>query len=391
VSLATLLVATLAAHASADTTLPSLQARIAAIAATVDGDVGAAALHLESGVGVATRGDDLFFLASVYKLPIAVALLRRADAGTVGLGDTVRLAPWDFRLGRATLAPNAPGGGGAYTVAELLRAMIADSDNTAGDAILALAGGPSAVTDTLRALGLGGIRIDRSALATLLEFYGVGDLPLGSELTPERVAALVQASRAADRSAALDRFAREPWDSASALAVAELLDRLWRGELLSARSTALLLGHLEGGWIETRLVAGVPPGTRVWHKTGSYAAAATHDAGIVELPDGTHLVVVVLVRQPRRDTEAAERAIAAITRAAWEFWAARPSNPRGGQPDAGEARPRSRATRPSSARRCGTAAGWRGPHPATRAGSRPRPRPARRPRRGSTRTYRRTP
>lgn len=320
-SLVYLLVAAFAAPAPADTTLPSLQARIAAIAAALDGEVGAAAIHLESGVGVATGGDEPFFLASVYKIPIAVALLRRVDAGTVALGDTVRLEPWDFRVGRATLSPNAPGGRGAFTVGELLRAMIADSDNSASDAVLARAGGPSAVTDTLRALGLGGIGIDRTELGTVLEFYGITDPLPDHELTPGRVAALVQASRPADQRAALARFAAEPRDAASALAVAELLDRLWRGELLSARSTGLLLRHLEGGWIDTRLPAGVPPGTRVWHKTGSYAAAATHDAGIVELPDGTHLVVVVLVRQPRRDTDAADRTIAAITRAAWEFWA----------------------------------------------------------------------
>ena len=322
--LACLLVAALAplSAARADTTLASLQAEIAAIAAALDGDVGAAAIHLESGHGVATGGEAPFFLASVYKLPIAVALLRRVDAGTVGLGDTVRLAPWDFRLGRATLTPNARDGAGAYTVAELLRAMITDSDNSASDAILARAGGPGAVTDTLLALGLDGIQVDRTELQTLLEFYGIEDSLLETESTPGRVAALVQASSSADRPAALDRFAREPRDAGSALSVAEFLDRLWRGELLSEGSTRLLLGHLEGGWIESRIPAGLPPKTRVWHKTGSYAAAATHDAGIVELPDGSHLVLVMLVRQPQRDIDAAERAIAAIARAAWEFWVA---------------------------------------------------------------------
>jgi beta-lactamase class A len=105
--------------------------------------------------------------------------------------------------------------------------------------------------------------------------------------------------------------------------MAEVLDRLWRGELLSGAGTRLLLEGLRNSAIETRIVAGVP-GTRVWHKTGTYGPAAIHDAGILELPDGTHLVLVVLVRQPRRDTEAAERAIVAITRAAWDFWAKRP-------------------------------------------------------------------
>ncbi len=312
------------AAAPADTTLHSLQAEIAALAAEFEGDVGAAVLHLETGQGAATRGDDPFFLASVYKLPVAIAVLRHVDAGTVALGDTIRLEPWDFRIGRATLAPNAPDAGGMYTVARLLEAQVRDSDNSASDALLRLAGGPRAATDTLRALGLDAIRIDRDEGETLLEFYGIGNSIPAEERTPDRLAARVQASPPEARVAAADRSARLPRDAGSALALAELLDRLWRGELLSPGSTALLLDHLRNGWIDSRIVAGVPPATPVWHKTGSYGEAATHDAGIVELPDGTHLIVVVLTRQPRRDMEAAERTIAAIARVAWNFWAAPP-------------------------------------------------------------------
>jgi beta-lactamase class A len=309
------------AAAPADTTLHSLQREIAALASEFEGDVGAAVLHLETGHGAATRGDDPFFLASVYKLPIAVALLRRVDAGSVALDDTVHLEPWDFRIGRSTLAPNEPDGSGAYTVTRLLEAQVRDSDNTASDALLRLAGGPRAVTDTLLALGLDGIRIDRDEGGTLIEFYGIGDSFPVKERTPDRLAARVQTSSPQARALSVERFARRPGDAGSALALAELLDRLWRGELLSRASTRLVLDHLRNGWIDTRVVAGLPTGTPVWHKTGTYGEAAIHDAGIAELPDGTHLIVVVLTRQPRRDTEAAERTIAAIARAGWEFWA----------------------------------------------------------------------
>ncbi len=306
--------------APADTDLSRLQKRIAALAAAFDGDVGVAAIHVESGRGVAASGDRPFFLASVYKLPIAVALLRRVDAGTLALSDSVRLDPWDYRIGRATLAPNRPGGAGMYTLARLLDAMLTDSDNTASDALLALAGGPRAVTDTLAALGLEGIRVDRSEGETLFEFYGLPDSIPAVERTPARVSALVQASSSEANADAVARFAADPKDAASALALAEFLDRLWRGELLSATATRLVFERLRNSAIETRIVAGVPPGAPVWHKTGTYGPAAIHDTGIVELPDGTHLIVVVLARQPRRDTGAAERAIVAITHAAYEFW-----------------------------------------------------------------------
>lgn len=314
----------LSSPSPADTTLPALHAEIAGLVAGFRGDVGAAAIHLETGRGVAVGGETPFFLASVYKLPIAIALLRTVDAGAVSLGDTVRLAPWDFRIGRATLAPNRPGGSGAYTVARLLEAMIFDSDNSSSDAILRLAGGPGGVSGALHAMGIPEIRVDRSEVETLLEFYGIPDSLPEAERMPGRLTARVRASPAAARRAAVARFAAAPEDAGTALALAELLDRLWKGELLSPASTRLLLTHMRNGAIDTRILAGVPPGTPVWHKTGSYAAAATHDAGIVALPDGTHLAIVVLVRQPARDTEAAERLIADVTRAAWEFWTGEP-------------------------------------------------------------------
>jgi beta-lactamase class A len=316
--------------APADTTLRSLHAEITALAAGFEGDVGAAAIHLESGRGVAIRGEEPFFLASVYKLPIAVGLLRMVDAGAVGLADTVRLAPWDFRIGRATLSPNLPGGAGAYTVERLLEAMVFDSDNTSSDALLRLTGGPRAVNDALRAMGISDIRINRSEMETLLAFYGIDETLPEEERTPARLTARVRASSAAAQRIAVERFSANPEDVGTALALAELLDRLWRGELLSPASTRMLLSHMRNSAIDTRILAGVPPGTPVWHKTGSYAAAAIHDAGIVELPDGTHLVVVVLVRQPVRDIEAAERLIAAITREVWEFWAGSASAPLSG-------------------------------------------------------------
>lgn len=304
----------------ADTALTRLQADIAALLERFDGEAGVAAVHVESGRGIAASGERPFFLASVYKLPIAIALLRRVEAGTIALSDSVRLEPWDFRLGRATLAPNRPGGAGAYTVARLLESALRDSDNSASDALLALAGGPAAIVDTLRALGLDGIGIHRSEGEFLLDYYGLPDsLPI-EERTPARVTSLLQAVPAPVRESARQRFASDVRDAASALSLAELLERLWRGELLSPAGTRRLLGHLRHGWIDTRLVAGLPSGTPIWHKTGSWREAATHDAGIVELPDGTHLVLVVLVRQPRPDGAAAERLIADVARTAWRFW-----------------------------------------------------------------------
>jgi beta-lactamase class A len=51
--------------------------------------------------------------------------------------------------------------------------------------------------------------------------------------------------------------------------------------------------------------------------------AATNDTGIVTLPDGRHMAVVVFVSDSRADEATRERVIAEIARAAWDRWTAR--------------------------------------------------------------------
>ena len=63
--------------------------------------------------------------------------------------------------------------------------------------------------------------------------------------------------------------------------------------------------------------AGLPPGTRVAHKTGSITAIA-HDAGIVFRPDGTQYVAVILTRGFAKGDDA-DAVIAEISRALWEM------------------------------------------------------------------------
>jgi beta-lactamase class A len=61
--------------------------------------------------------------------------------------------------------------------------------------------------------------------------------------------------------------------------------------------------------------AGLPPGTRVAHKTGDITRVA-HDAGIVFRPDGSAYVLVVLTRGFEKLKDA-NRVIAGISRAIW--------------------------------------------------------------------------
>jgi beta-lactamase class A len=255
------------------------------------GRVGVHVRHLETGETFAARGGEPFFMASVGKLPLAVHVMRQVEAGHVRLDDVVRLD--SARMMRSPTAfRRRVSAGSRVTVAELLDAAISDSDNTAANELLHLTGGPDSVTAELRRLGLRGISLNRDYTR----------LQPPSSPTDTR-------------------------DTATPHAVGELLAALWNGRLVGPAATRHLMGWLtESRNPATRMVAGLPRGTPLAHKTGTWTregspgSSALNDVGIVTLPDGGHLVVVILVNDTRMSGVASEAVIARLTRAIYTQW-----------------------------------------------------------------------
>jgi len=108
--------------------------------------------------------------------------------------------------------------------------------------------------------------------------------------------------------------------------MAGLLRQLHEGREVSASSRTLLLKFLTETSVGLHRIKGLlPAGTPVAHKTGSSRTvngltAATNDAGIVTLPDGRHLVIVVFVSDSKADDATREAVIAKISRAAWDYF-----------------------------------------------------------------------
>ena len=73
-----------------------LDQRFAQIAAEAQGRVGFAARVLETGEETSLNPGEHFPMHSVYKLPIAMAVLRRVDAGELKLDQMVQVAKSDF-------------------------------------------------------------------------------------------------------------------------------------------------------------------------------------------------------------------------------------------------------------------------------------------------------
>ncbi len=253
--------------------------------------VGVSVLHLESSRRVSYRGGERFQMASVFKVPVAIAVLDAVENGRLRLDQDVEIRESD----REEVGPiyDSWKPGVRVTVAYMVDVMLVDSDNTAADKLIELLGGPAAVEKALTAKGVPGIRIS-------LDEKGMG-AAIRTDL------------------AALERGEQ---NGATPDAMAALLGRLFKGELLPGPSTLRVLDAMRRcATGDRRLRAGLPKGTEVRDKTGTLRSCS-NDAGIVTLPDGTHLVVAVFTRG---GTDPAKRdaAIASVARAAWEAFAPR--------------------------------------------------------------------
>ena len=246
----------------------------------------------------------LYPLQSVFKAPLAAAVLALVDAGQLRLNDRVRIAdedrePWTSRLSDAVAA--APGRILDLPVADLIALAVQESDNVAADVLMRRIGGPGALTAWLVAHGVNGMRIDRYEREAQPEIAGLG------AFRPEwRDRAAWIAARdslpPAPREAAAAAYLDDSRDTSTAPAALAFLKALALGQLLKPESTALMLRLMTATSLGPhRLLAGLPPGTVLAHKTGTSATVlgitpATNDVGLVTLPDGRRFAVVALLK-----------------------------------------------------------------------------------------------
>lgn len=243
----------------------SLEATVASLADAAQGRIGVAAMDLGTGRTVAVLGDQPFPMASTSKIAIAATYLDLVDQGKLKLNDKFPLMI-PQRSARFS-SPAAPVRPGAILSAQgLIELAITRSDNPATDALLAAVGGPAAVNRWIRKAGLSGMRLDRD-IATLVRDDG--------EFNPATTVDLR--------------------DSATPLAMVQLLAGLHQGRWLSASSRNVLLGAMERCVTgKRRLPAMLPQDARVAHKTGTLSNTSS-DVGIINTPDGRAIAIAVYV------------------------------------------------------------------------------------------------
>jgi beta-lactamase class A len=268
----------------------TLQHRIAEHAMAASGRVGVACslpgVKLDCNLNAAVK----LPMQSVYKLPIAMAILDAAENGKLALDQKVRFLPSDLISPgqHSPLRDAYPRANVEVPMEELLRLAVSESDGVASDILLRATGGPPVVDGYVKSLGIGGIRIRDT------------EKTLGSDVHAQ-----------------YENYA-EP------AALVQLLRRLADTSPLSVEHTDLLLKWMSDTPTgQHRLKALLPAGTRIAHKTGTSGTDAgithaTNDIGLITLPDGRQLAIAVLITDSPKSEAIREDVIGQIGFEVWK-------------------------------------------------------------------------
>lgn len=274
--------------------------------------------NLEGGEMWAWNGDKAFPMQSVFKAPLAAAVLAEVDLGHVSLDETITLTEADISPAHSPVADAWPQVA-TYTVRDLLERTVSDSDNTAADVLMRRIGGPGAVTAWMRSRGIKEIRIDRYERELQPEMFGMASFRVAWKGWPAFEAARNSVPESVRR-AATARYLADPRDTITASGALTFLRMLTLGELVSKQNTALLLKMMgETRFGPNRLADGLPRDATLAHKSGASASdlgltAVVNDIGIVTLRDGRQYAVVVFLSATPQDEAEQARIFADVMR-----------------------------------------------------------------------------
>ncbi len=266
-----------------------LEKQIAKIAEEAKGKVGVVAVVLETGESASLNADQHFPMQSVYKLPIAMAVLHEVDDEKLALDEQIGVTKDDF-VGPNQHSPirDKNPNGATLTVRELIQYAIEESDGTASDVLMRLAGGPDAIQQYLAAIG-----------------------------TKDLIVANTEKELAQNWQTQYANFATPN-------AAVTLLRDLHEGNGVSDANREVLLKFMTESTPGAKRLKGLlPAGTAVAHKTGTQngITAATNDIGIITLPNGKHIAIAVFVSDSAADEQTREAVIAKIAKTVWDKWA----------------------------------------------------------------------
>jgi beta-lactamase class A len=236
------------------------------------------------------NADDPVVMASVYKLPLFLALCKLAETGEIDLTDTVVVDPAKWAVGPTGIATlHDPV---TLSWRDLAVQMMVISDNAAADVILDRVGLPR-VRSMLDALGLADTRVVGGMAELQQQLLG----ETGTNTVAEAFSVLADADRAMTVTAYDPALA----SATTAREATRLLQLIWTDQVLSAAMCDFVRSTMRKQAWQQRISSGFPLGVAtIAGKTGTLGAIR-NEIAVVEYPDEHPVAVAVFTLAARAE------------------------------------------------------------------------------------------
>ncbi len=247
-----------------------LSTKVEAYDRQMEGVLGVAVVDLKTGRRWGYHADSIFTQASLIKVPILIEVFRLKEEGLLRFDQSVTLETRELVGGSGVIQNRLKNGPVQLTVEELVREMIASSDNTATNWLIRRVGMAN-VNKTVRELGFAETRLQRVMI---------------------------------DQAAA----SRNEENVSTPNEMATILERIYRGQILSRQACEGMLAFLR--LVRGDMDKGVAAGTAIASKTGSVDGVRTQ-TGIIYLKNRPFVLSVMgtFLTEPKSPIEDVTRIV----------------------------------------------------------------------------------
>lgn len=269
-----------------------LRTDIVNIVEKANGTIGVAIKNLETGDTLTINNSHQFPMQSVYKFPLAMAVLSMVDSGKLSIDQKIHVAKTDLLPNTwSPLRDKYPEGKFDLSLSEIIAYTVSQSDNNGCDMLFRLIGGTSNADEFVHKLGVSEISIK----GTEEEMHKDWNVQFTNWCKPS--------------------------------AITQLLELFYKKQVLSQTSNDFLWKQMVETTTGPNRIRGLLPNeTVVAHKTGYSGknedglTAAVNDIGIIELPNGQHIAIAVFVSNATVADSISERVIADIAKATYTYY-----------------------------------------------------------------------
>ena len=254
--------------------------------------VGVSVLDFENNKSISINGNKHLPMLSVFRFHIALAVLDQVDQGKLSLDQNILIKKSELLLNTwSPIREKYPEGNIEMPLSELIKYTVALSDNNGCDILLRLIGGTETVQKFINSKGIKNFQIkaDEEKMHQGYEFMY--------------------------------------WNWTTTNASNTLLKKFYDGKVVSKNSTDFLMKTmLETNTGGNKIVAQLPKGTWVAHKTGSSGkdekglTVAENDMGIITLSNGKHYALSVFVSDSMESEATNTKMVADISKIVFDYF-----------------------------------------------------------------------